>query len=140
MRADTPLADVVVKMTANKHRLAVSDENGEIVNVISQMDMVRFLTQCRDFVETLDIPISEYRGIVGKEVVSVHKDTSLINALLSCFENKVTGTAIVDDSGKIIGNLSTSDLVHITDENVSLLGLSIHHYLIYEGKVMRVYY
>eukprot|EP01129_Flabellula_baltica_P008946 TRINITY_DN3589_c0_g1_i2.p1 TRINITY_DN3589_c0_g1~~TRINITY_DN3589_c0_g1_i2.p1 ORF type:complete len:306 (-),score=56.74 TRINITY_DN3589_c0_g1_i2:8-925(-) len=134
---DATLATAIELLHGKRHRLAVSNADGDIVNVFSQTDLIVFLTQCRDFISTLSVPISEFPDLVGKEVVCINKETTLLNALLSCYENKVTSVAIVDDSGKIIGNLSASDLIGITDENISLLQLSVKHYLIYEGKVMK---
>jgi len=134
---DVTVAGVMPLLLENRHRVAVADSDGKVVNVLSQLDLIVFLTHCRDVIARLQIPIENHPSLIGKEVVSHFMQNSMLSALLSCYESGVTGLAVVDEFGKIVGNLSAHDLVGITNENISLLNLSIQHYLIYEGKHMR---
>jgi len=131
------VSDAVPNLIGHKHRVAVVDPDGKIVNVLSQLDIVVFLANCRDVIALLQVPIQNHPSLIGEDVVSHSKDHSMLSALLSCYNNGVNGLAVLDEHGKIVGNLSASDLVGITSENIILLSLSVHNYLIYEGRQMR---
>jgi CBS domain-containing protein len=134
---DVNVFQVIQHMLAKRHRVAVCNYDGKVVNVLSQLDVMVFLTQCREIIDKLQVPIGSYPSLVGKEVITHPKDKSLLSALLTCYQNDVTGLAVTDKSGKIVGNLSAHDLIGITSKNLSLLSLSVDNFLAFEGKPIK---
>jgi len=47
---------------------------------------------------------------VIKPIICVRMDSAVVDALDILFRNKVSGIALVDDGGRVTGNLSASDL------------------------------
>jgi len=56
---------------------------------------------------------------IGRPVISVISTESTINAFKIIHQNKISAVAVVDETGKLIGNLSASDLkgAVITDDD-----------------------
>jgi len=113
LRLNSPLMDLMAFFSQGCHRVPIMDGKNQIINFISQMDLLRFLTE--------NIYLFEQRGI-GKSTVDelnmarklvhfVRSDVATIIALSSMTSTKVSAVPILDkDTGRLVGNFSISDL------------------------------
>lgn len=92
------------------HRVAVLNMNNELVNVLSQWDILAFL---HHNINTL--PEHVKNKTVGelnlaKYPIMVRLDTPFADALNVLYDSRVSGIALVDQETRLSGNLSASDL------------------------------
>jgi len=91
-------------------RVAVVDEAGKVVNIVSQTTLVAFLSK----------QIAEHHLFVGKTVdelqlgtapaITIQEGAPAIEAFKLMDSRQITGLAIVDAHGKLVGNISARDL------------------------------
>jgi len=93
------------------HRVAVTDEKDEIINVVSQSDLVSFAdSHINDLPEIRrDALLGDLRGLIHTPIM-VRIDAPFIDALECLCRNKISGLALVDHEYKLSGNFSVSDL------------------------------
>eukprot|EP01118_Nematostelium_gracile_P015747 TRINITY_DN6365_c0_g1_i2.p1 TRINITY_DN6365_c0_g1~~TRINITY_DN6365_c0_g1_i2.p1 ORF type:complete len:301 (-),score=65.57 TRINITY_DN6365_c0_g1_i2:4-906(-) len=98
------------------HRVGVMNISNQIVNILSQMDVMSFLhANMGSLLESVrSRPISELR--IMKSPISVRLDDPFIDAITKLYSARVTGIGLTDDQGRITGNLSASDLRGITQD------------------------
>ncbi|GBF97643.1 hypothetical protein Rsub_10519 [Raphidocelis subcapitata] len=114
------------------HRLALFDDSEEIVNVISQTDIVKFLDINRSELGPLAKKTVQQLGWCPKPVVSVTPDVSAIEAMALMHEKHISAVAVVDSVGKIIGNFSVSEMRTIMAEHFGALALPVGEFLALE--------
>jgi CBS domain-containing protein len=92
------------------HRVPVIDDERQLMNLITQSQVVRFLQQNMHLLGDKRLtPVKEIQGVMH-EVFSVNIHQRAIDAFHEMVDKGVTGVAIVDNSGKLRGNLSLRDL------------------------------
>jgi len=113
-------------LKAGLHRVPVM-ENGNVVGIVSQSDVVRALFKYKDKISrTVSKKISEL-NYEKCPVVSVKNDAKLIDAFNIILANDVTGVAVVDfRTGKLLNNLSANDLKGIREGNFFKLEAQVH--------------
>jgi CBS domain-containing protein len=90
------------------HRLAVSD-NGPVCDVMSQSDIVSFAAANLGALGALgNASISELS--MGRPPITVLSTESVADAIETLVSTRISGLAIVNPAGHLIGNLSASDL------------------------------
>jgi len=93
------------------HRVAVMNSQGVTENILTQTDVIRFLvSKISEYPSVFDKMATELNLGTEKEIISVHKNEKAISALKLINEKKVTAIPVIDDLGRIVGNLSASDL------------------------------
>jgi len=129
---ETKLADVMVHFAKGVHRLAV-EENSVVVNVISQTDVVRYLSSISS---SLDPVINKQLVEIGLPALGAMKNTWIFNermrvldALKYMKDENISGGAVIDQTGKIVSNFSASDLVGITEANFAWITLPVLQFL-----------
>jgi CBS domain-containing protein len=112
MSGEESLSDAVQYYLKGAHRIAITDDNGDIIGVISQWTVANYLatvpTGDKDWIPVLREPVS--RAGCSSNVISVNGKTNTLQSFLRMHTEKISALAIVDDDGKLIGNLSISDL------------------------------
>jgi len=93
------------------HRLAVTDKKGDVVDVISQSDVIAFV---HHHINTLphskrDMRLGLMSGLIRTPIM-VRIDSPFVDALEVLCKNKISGLALVDHEFKLSGNISVSDL------------------------------
>jgi len=93
----------------NAHRAYVTDDNNRVVGVITQSRVLNFIFQhlnlCGDKAKVhVDNFVSPSR------VVSINMNEFVIKAFLLIWNRGVSGVAVVDDTGHLMGNISASDV------------------------------
>jgi len=95
------------------HRLAVLDNHGRLVNLLSQSDLIRFAFDNIDLLGNKDVPISELQ--VFRPPVVVEINTPFYEALTLLYENRIGGLGLVDNEWRLVGCFSASDLRGVGD-------------------------
>jgi len=112
MHGEESLSDAVQTYLKGIQRIAITDDNGDIIGVISQWTVANYLatvpTEDKDWIPVLREPIC--RAGYCSNVISVNGKTNTLQSFLRMHTEKLSSLAIVDDDGKLIGNLSVSDL------------------------------
>lgn len=107
------LADAVQQYLKGVHRIAIADENGDVIGVVSQWTIANYLatvpTDDKEWIPTLREPLERFK-CVTTAVQSVNFNEMTINCFLKMHSKNVSSLAVLDDSGKLWGNLSASDL------------------------------
>jgi len=124
------LLNVCELLAKGLHRVPVVNSSGEVISIISQSSIVAFLNKhIRDFKEESSKTIKEL-GIGTKPVITVQHDTTAIETFRLMDNKKISGVAVVDQSGKLIGNTSASDLkLFIKTLSLEILNEPIMQYL-----------
>ncbi|KAI3429675.1 hypothetical protein D9Q98_005760 [Chlorella vulgaris] len=116
------------------HRIAVFEAHGEITNIISQTDVLRFLVSHLDELGPAANETLEDLGLLtGKPpVLSVDPHVPALLAYAQLAAQQVSGAPVVTASGEMIANLSISDLRSITAEQFGALALPVAEFLAVE--------
>jgi len=113
------------------HRVAVLGENEtDVINIISQSSIINFLEKHKaDIKHEFSKTIHDLH-IGTQPVYTVKKDTTAIETFRLMDNRKISGVAVVDHSGRFIGNTSASDLkLFIKTLSLALLRQPIMEYL-----------
>jgi len=109
-QSNTPLAIALDAMGSNKlHRFAVVESDGNLVTIVTASHVCQLL-----YKHSTKFPVSSRR--VGdielglKSTMSVKTSDKAYQAFRLICDNQVSGVAVVDDNGRLIGNISGSDL------------------------------
>jgi len=96
------------------HRLVVINDEGVILNFVTQSHLVEFLAKNMNNIgEKLNLTVGEF---YNQGVFSVKEDDMAIEAFKLMNANKISGVAIVDGEGKLKGNISNRDLKAISTD------------------------
>jgi len=125
---DTLMRDAVALMSTGIHRLAVV-ENGNLVNIMSQWDVLMLLLARVSFLGTSIEKTVLDAGLVRSAVLTVPDNTDVVEVIKFMNDNQISGVPLVDDIGKITGNFSATDLLNLTEVNFPLLTLSVSEFL-----------
>lgn len=117
------------------HRLALIDSAGELCNVVSQSDVVKFIFEnLEEFGKDVSKYTAEDLGFVrGQDrVVKVSPECPAIDAMVLMEDKDISAVAVVNASGAIIGNFSISELRNIMSEHFGSLALPVGEFLALE--------
>lgn len=81
-----------------------------MTNVVSISDVVTLAASKWELLppERATATIGELKAI--KPIIGVRMDSSVVDALDILYRNKISGIALIDNEGRVTGNLSASDL------------------------------
>ncbi|KAF5100590.1 hypothetical protein D0Z00_001209 [Geotrichum galactomycetum] len=114
LKSTDTISRAVEILGSGVHRVAVLDAtNAEIVvGILSQRRLLRFIwEQGRVFtsLQPLFHKSLEELGIGSKEVISIHGDKLVIDALQKMHDEKVSSVAVTDSNNNLLGNISVVD-------------------------------
>jgi len=115
------LISLIKPFSAGLHRVLVpqkDDDGKKAYRVLSQSDVVAYLYKHR--IEVKDIitkKLSELK-IAPKPVKTISTSTSALDGFKNMTTDKVSALAVVDENGKLVANLSASDLRGITSRRL----------------------
>jgi CBS domain-containing protein len=104
------LLKVCEDLSKGLHRVPVVDQQGKLVNIISQSSIISFLSKHE---KTIKSQVHQTLGELNlgtKPVISVKQDTPAIDTFRLMDKKKISGVAVVDNHGRFVGNTSASDL------------------------------
>lgn len=125
---NTPLLEVVTLFSGEVHRLGVTEE-GKLVNVISQMDIIRFLVTRGVYIGSKIGRTLRDNGLLPLGLASVLDTMSVIDTLKYMKDFKCSGLAVVDKHNRMVANFSATDLLGLNEENFYLLQLPVKEFL-----------
>jgi len=112
MNGEESLSDAVEQYLKGIHRIAITDDDGDLLGVVSQWTIANYLdtvpTDEIDWIPTLREPIRNSKFTSNVECVNWKEST--LDCFIKMHNKKLSALAVIDDSGKLVGNLSASDL------------------------------
>ncbi|KKA27200.1 hypothetical protein TD95_002097 [Thielaviopsis punctulata] len=115
------------------HNLLVADAAGDVIGLLDQLKILEFFWQ-----EGVNFPAIEGTysssiqdlGIASKKILAVGQESPLADALLLMYNEGLSSLAIVDAHQKVVGNISTVDVRHLTtSSSAPLLHSSCLHFI-----------
>jgi len=111
---DKNMHDVVQLMVVlNGRRVLVQNRESQVlIGLITQTGLLQFLWKNRMDLNTTfwDTKISEMSNLSSKDIVTVKLMSSIISAFKTMRELGISACGVVDDSGKLVGNISAADI------------------------------
>jgi CBS-domain-containing membrane protein len=114
------------------HRVPVLDEYGKIVNIISQSSIIQVLSKKCTKVGDIDIdlPLEQHPEIGTRSVLTVPKKESVINTFRLLEKKNLSGIALVDETGRLVGSTTGKDLgLFLKNPSLAALNLPIFEHL-----------
>mmetsp|Transcript_24448 Transcript_24448/g.34270 ORF Transcript_24448/g.34270 Transcript_24448/m.34270 type:complete len:334 (+) Transcript_24448:57-1058(+) len=132
---------VAVKMLVDQkaHRLPVVDSRGNLITILTQSHVVRLIWNHMHKFSVYNKSLAELH-LAFKDVYTIGKSKKVIEAFQVIRSKGVSGIAVVNKHGKLIGNISASDLKQIGSNSDLLhhLFVSTKDYLKYFLGVDRI--
>jgi len=110
------------------HRLAVV-EGGNILNIISQSDIIRLLVARIRLLGTKAFQTLEDAGLVTHNVEVITEGNSVIEALKFLKKKQLNGAPVIDDTGRMTYNFSTTDILPLNVDSFAWISLPVVEYL-----------
>jgi len=112
------------------HRVPVT-ENGQVIGIVSQSDVIKYLYRnAEKMPELMSKKLHELRLISGN-VITIGNDQTLMKAFTTILVHNITGLAVVDLRGRLVNNISASDLKGISLNSFYKLEAAIHEAFLY---------
>lgn len=130
---DGSLLDICKELASrHKHRVPVTDSSSGTpvcTGIISQSGLVAFIaSKCPS--ELLDEKMTDAGLPFRKEIVQINDDASAASAFELLDSKRLSGIAVVDEDGKLIGNTSARDIkIAVMDAGRTGMDLDILSYL-----------
>ena len=125
MQSTSSLYDACQIFVQNKaQRCPIIDGQGKIVGIVTQADVLDFINQRINNIGSIVNNTVAQLKLGTKPVITVNRDVRTVEAYKQMHDSKISGLGIVDDSGALIGNLSTRDLKYIDPDHI-YAGLSL---------------
>jgi len=131
---ETDTLETVCQLLYNQslHRVPVLDDTGKVVNIISQSSIIQVLSQkCTKVgMDDIDLPLEQHPEIGTTPVLSVPKTEPVINAFRLLEKKNLSGVALVDENGRLVGSTSGKDLgLFLKNPTLAALNLPIFEHL-----------
>jgi len=131
---DAPLSEIAGKLSNGTHTALILNENNQVVNTISQSDIISYLAQNGEKLlgDGMNMPLSQLfpADIFDRSVISMRPTSSVYSALEVIQKHRIHGIPVVDDGNKVVAAFSTTDLQPLTtDWNFRFLSLHVIDYL-----------
>jgi len=106
---DTLLQAVEI-LAKGVHRVPVLNDQGEVINIISQSSIITFLEKHHNSIKTDTTKSIGEIHLGTSPVIYVTESTPAIEAFRLMDKKGISGVAVVNEHGQFIGNTSASDL------------------------------
>jgi len=115
------------------HRIAIKDNTGRLTGIITQSFIANYLAKNLGRIKMdprLDNTLENF-PFKTDNVVVIDRNTRVLDAFLQMHTKKLSALAVVDDKGKLCGNLSASDLKgwHMFETRMRLLVRPVGRFL-----------
>jgi len=134
LKSNCNLLEVLQRMIIMKsHRALIVDENNLFVNIITLSRIMELLSPTLHIVPEVQKSLEELglEKVAIKKVVSISQNEMTFKGFKLMKEKSVSGIAILDDNGIVVGSLSVNDLKLIDFDFafIDLLSYSLKEYL-----------
>ena len=111
------------------HRVPIVDGNN-VIGVVTQSDVIVVLNEHKDkWSQIANTQLKDLGTKIVHKVITVNKNKTAIESFSTFFEKGVNGVAVIDDDGKLISNLSPSDLRGLDGRSFEYLLDSVSDYI-----------
>jgi len=117
------------------HRVPLFNETGNLISLITQIDVIPFLQQNMSSLGDLGNQTVADLDFLPGNVTSIYEDASLKSAFADIVGAGLSAIAVVKRDGRLAGNLSASDFKGVTEENFVELNSPISTYTKYQRPV-----
>jgi len=129
IRGDQPIKHAFELLGKGVYRILVEIPWTTSLRIFTQSDIVRFIHMNIDkFEEGRRKTVAEAR-LGSSKVFSVHEEDNALYAFRQLRIKEVQGFAIVNKSGTLIGNFSSSDMRGLKKDDLQLLSLTVGGFL-----------
>jgi len=111
------------------HRIALTNDQGKIVNVVSQLDFIRFTVERIDLFKDIALKSIKELGLVNSWVLFVRKSERSLACYKKMVENSVSALCVVDEAGKLEAHFSASSLRGLSADTFRALRLPVEDFL-----------
>jgi CBS domain-containing protein len=111
---DASVSKAAEKMLREKvHSIVVVDKNGKLAGMLTSWDILKvtFIAE-----KTKDMPVSKL--IEGQQPMFVFPEVSLRDALNLMVDKNLRALPVVDDSDKLVGKISMTDIAKFVREKL----------------------
>jgi CBS domain-containing protein len=117
--ANAPLQDLLHLLSKpDVHRVLLRNEKGEFCSFVTQSQMLQYLNDNKQqFDSIMNQTVKDLWNIRLKHVETIHCDKFVIDALVQLIQNRISGIAVVNSQGQIVGHISASDLKRMDVQN-----------------------
>ncbi|CAO3656314.1 unnamed protein product [Mucor fragilis] len=111
----TTLYDAAVLMsTTRAHRIPLMDSTQEIVSVMTQYRLMKFIANNFENTELLNIPLSKLNiGVYGESVATATMETPVIDIITTFAELNISAVPIIDEHGIVFNMYDTIDVMSL---------------------------
>ena len=110
---ESSLRVVINVMKSGIHCVDVMNAKSQVIGILSQTDILRFLVSKPDILDAFSQYTLEQLSLHQSPAIYAYEDEILHAALGKMRENSVSSIAIVSRSGNLIGNISMADVKYI---------------------------
>eukprot|EP00992_Anisonema_acinus_P008350 TRINITY_DN4439_c0_g1_i1.p1 TRINITY_DN4439_c0_g1~~TRINITY_DN4439_c0_g1_i1.p1 ORF type:complete len:169 (+),score=40.09 TRINITY_DN4439_c0_g1_i1:1-507(+) len=110
-----------------QRRTPVLNPNGDVVNVVSQTALLRFIA-ASDEVLLPAASLSDM-GLGNINVECTKTDTPVVQALQTMHRSRVSALPVLDETGEVVSLLSSSDLRVIMGGDFNFLNCSVEEFV-----------
>jgi CBS domain-containing protein len=124
----TLLSAAQLMLKKNLKRIGVTSEGGDLIGVLSQSQLLKFVLSHLEKFSFLEKTIKELQLGYKDEIYSIDKSFCVKDAFLLMRQMRVSGVPILDQ-GSLLGNISLSDFKLSTSLNLrGFLNLQLEEY------------
>lgn len=130
LKQSATLYDAVELLSRGLHRVPILNDQGKLVNIISQSSIVNYLDKHLESLGDLATSTIESLSLGTKPVLSVAQTDSVIDTLRLMDSKGLSGVAITGDHGKLVGITTGKDLgLFIKNPSLSTLKSPVFQFL-----------
>jgi predicted transcriptional regulator len=119
-RRDAKLQEVINFMqTQSMRRVAIVGDDGALLSVVTQSYLLRYLASHLKDIGNLGSMTVAQLQLGFRDVRSFAEDSTALDAFMAMWREGLSGAAVVDKHGKILGNLSIDDVKDIDHDAAS---------------------
>jgi len=127
---ETTLYEAAKQLSGRIHRLAVLGENQRVVKIISQIQLIHFLSDHLNVVAENAAQTIEETSLGLRDVICARGDRPALEAFLEMDNHQLSGVAVVLRDGTIAGNTSSRDLRYfLLDRGALSVNMNLLDYL-----------
>jgi len=125
----TILIKLVEILWTGVHRVPVVNNSSNIINIITQSDVLAFMAQNVHLIPQLAHKTIDEVGFMKEKIITATGDTNTTALLMQFNSKRISAVPVVDSEGKLIANFSTSDLKGLEYKDLADLMLPVLKFL-----------
>ncbi|RKP09263.1 hypothetical protein THASP1DRAFT_14491 [Thamnocephalis sphaerospora] len=136
--AESSLLQALEIFAQGTHRVAVMNQDGSMKGILSQSTVARYVCEQYGNYPSLDAIMKRSLAdlnLTGGSVIVVDGGDQVLEALSLMSQHGVSSVAVIDASGRILGNISLTDIKHVLRRDRHALLYSACHAFISHVKL-----